>query len=443
MKFGLGKYILSVGAMVALSVSSGWSQYFTLEKPKGDVRSQLPVDYAAFASDSSGMIHLELYYQIYNPVLEFEKVKGIFEADYEMTVRIWDQDDMQVAVVSHKKKAKVGSEIQTKSWANFRVRQMNFELPPGKYKIEFTLSDEDTEEILSREMKLKLKDFVDSRPTLSDIELVQATDKKRENTKSFAKGDFALVPSVTGDFGGDNNTPLIYYVEIYQGTSSTKSVRLETVLRKKKKGMVYRDTSTVFFSQPVVRQVRQITLTEFTPGDYELEVVLRGRRNKKLDSEKKRLFINWSTEALLKYDYETAVEQLSYIAPRSETQKLKGLVTYEERLQAFREFWQQRDPTPGTPQNELKTEFYRRVRIANQRFSAMLRDGWRTDRGRIYIQYGEPDRIDDYPVAANSWPYQEWHYYRYGRYLKFVFVDEFEDGDYRLRYPYDGLYRRP
>ena len=73
----------------------------------------------------------------------------------------------------------------------------------------------------------------------------------------------------------------------------------------------------------------------------------------------------------------------------------------------------------------------------------MGRDGWRSDRGKIYIQYGEPDQIDDYPVAINGKPFQEWHYYRHGSYRKFVFVDEYEDGDYRLQYPYDGLYQRP
>ena len=73
----------------------------------------------------------------------------------------------------------------------------------------------------------------------------------------------------------------------------------------------------------------------------------------------------------------------------------------------------------------------------------MGREGWRSDRGRIYIQYGEPDQIDDYPVAAGGRPYQLWHYYSHGAYRKFTFVDEYEDGDYRLQFPYDGLNQRP
>ena len=81
--------------------------------------------------------------------------------------------------------------------------------------------------------------------------------------------------------------------------------------------------------------------------------------------------------------------------------------------------------------------------MANRMFTIMNLDGWRTDRGRILITFGEPDQIDDYPFVANRWPYQEWHYYQQGRYRKFVFVDINEDGDYRLQYPYDGLNQRP
>ncbi|MFQ6009053.1 MAG: GWxTD domain-containing protein, partial [Candidatus Zixiibacteriota bacterium] len=379
----------------------------------------------------------------------FQKVGSVFEADYEMSVVVLDNNENKVAAVKHKKTVTAASEYQTKSWSDFRVRQVNFDLPPGKYRVDFTLSDEDTEAILSRQLKLKLKDYIKRWPTLSDIELVQATQPRQKSTigtkgaESFAKGDYTVIPSVTGDFGGDKGSPLVYYLEIYRGTSLTESVGLETVLRSKIKGMVYRDTSTILLSTPTVRQVRQITLTDFLAGDYELEVVLRGRRNKKLDAVRKDLRINWSTETLLKHNYKTAIDQLRYIATRSEIEKLKGIESFEERLKAFQDFWAQHDPTPETPQNELKLEFYRRVRIANKRFAVMRREGWRTDRGRIFIQYGEPDQIDDYPVAAYRRPYQVWHYYRHGPYRKFTFVDEFEDGDYKLQYPDDGLYQRP
>jgi hypothetical protein len=91
----------------------------------------------------------------------------------------------------------------------------------------------------------------------------------------------------------------------------------------------------------------------------------------------------------------------------------------------------------------VKEEFYRRVSFADRRFSILNRDGWRTDRGRIYITYGEPDQIDDNPMSLSSPPYQIWHYYRDGNYRRFAFLDDNNDGDYRLLYPFDGLNQRP
>jgi len=434
--------VLFIFLALTVSVSHGKGQYGSIQGFSNKEELLLPVAYAAFASDSSGMIRLELYYQIYNSVLQFQRVEEIIEADYEMSIIVRDEKGNRVGASTQDKKVKVASEQQAKSWSDFRIKQVNFDLPPGTYKVEFTLKDKNYKTIIDRELKVKLHDYANRLPTLSDIELVQDGGPRQKGSESFIKGNLTVVPSVTAEFGGDENTRLMFYLEIYRGSDSKEAVRMETVLRSKAGGMVYRDSSTILLSLPTVCQIREITISDFLPGDYELLVVLRGRRDKKLDARSKELRISWSTEAVLEHDYKTAVEQLAYIGSRADIKKLKNLKNREERKEAFHDFWLKRDPTPGTPQNELKIEFYRRVTIANEKFTIMMREGWRTDRGRIYIQFGEPDQIDDYPVAANRRPYQEWHYFRRGRYRMFTFVDEYDDGDYRLQFPYDGLHQQ-
>src|ERR1700689_988056 len=71
----------------------------------------------------------------------------------------------------------------------------------------------------------------------------------------------------------------------------------------------------------------------------------------------------------------------------------------EERDQFIEAFWQRRDPTPDTEENEFKEEHYRRIEYANEHFAAGIA-GWRTDRGRIYIMYGAPDEIDAHPSGG-------------------------------------------
>ncbi len=405
--------------------------------------NRLPLDYAVFAADSAGVIRLELYYQIFNHVLQFQKVGELFEAHYEMSVTIKDKEGKQIAASSRDWRTRVASEQQATSSADYTTRQLNFDLPAGKYVVALTLRDNNARTTLSRDLDLKLDSPVGKLPTLSDIELVQFAGQKQENAKSFAKGDLTVIPSVTGSFGGEQNSKLSYYMEIYRGTDMAEQVRVETILRPKGKSMVYRDSATAMLSEPTVRQLREVSLSAFGPGDYELEVVLKGRRNKKLDMKSVEFEILWSAEAALKHDYETAIDQLAYIASGDHIKELKKPQTLEERIEAFNKFWQEHDPVPETPENELKATFYHRVSIANRRFGAMGRDGWRSDRGRIYIQFGEPDQIDDYPVAAGGRPYQLWHYYGLGPYRKFTFVDEYGDGDYRLQFPYDGLNQRP
>ena len=71
------------------------------------------------------------------------------------------------------------------------------------------------------------------------------------------------------------------------------------------------------------------------------------------------------------------------------------MATNEEREQFIEAFWQRRDPTPDTVENEFKEEHYRRIAYANERFSSGI-PGWRTDRGRIYIMWGKPDQLESH-----------------------------------------------
>ncbi len=97
------------------------------------------------------------------------------------------------------------------------------------------------------------------------------------------------------------------------------------------------------------------------------------------------------------------------------------------------EFWRKRDPDPYTENNEYKTEFYNRIEYANKRFKEGP-PGWKTDRGRIYIYMGPPDKFDEFfthedPTVRG--PILWWIYYNYE--LGIEFVDERNNGTYKMR----------
>ena len=117
-----------------------------------------------------------------------------------------------------------------------------------------------------------------------------------------------------------------------------------------------------------------------------------------------------------------------------------GLGTLAEADATWNEFWKARDRSPNTTENEIKTEYYRRLRYADVNYGVFGRDGWKSDFGMVYITYGPPSEIERHPFDRDSKPYQVWYYYE--RKLRFLFVDHNGYGEYELQYPYDGDIRK-
>jgi GWxTD domain-containing protein len=140
-------------------------------------------------------------------------------------------------------------------------------------------------------------------------------------------------------------------------------------------------------------------------------------------------------------------EDVVYIISDEERKAFKQLSNDEERDQFIEAFWQRRDPTPDTEENEFKEEHYRRIEYANEHFAAGI-PGWKTDRGRIYIMYGPADEIDAHPSGGtydrpmeegggqtSTFPFEDWRY-RYlegiGQEVIIEFVDTCMCGDFHM-----------
>lgn len=104
-------------------------------------------------------------------------------------------------------------------------------------------------------------------------------------------------------------------------------------------------------------------------------------------------------------------EEAVYIISPTERSVFLKLQTDRERELFIEAFWRQRDPTPGTPENEFKTEHFRRIAYANRVLGRdTSRPGWKTDRGRIYIILGEPRDIEKYEGRSSTYDTEVWFY---------------------------------
>lgn len=144
--------------------------------------------------------------------------------------------------------------------------------------------------------------------------------------------------------------------------------------------------------------------------------------------KEKKFRVVWFGKPTYLYKYDLAIRPMQYLLDEKTYKKVKHL-SRKELEKWFKAYWKKRDPTPGTVYNELLAEFFRRVAYANKKFSTRHKEGWETDRGRIYILYGPPTRIDDHRYATQTRPYQVWVY---GDSLQFLFVDRNGNGEFSL-----------
>ena len=67
------------------------------------------------------------------------------------------------------------------------------------------------------------------------------------------------------------------------------------------------------------------------------------------------------------------------------------------------------------------------MKFVNTNFSDLSK-GWRSDRGRIYILYGEPERVESYSNQSDG-IYEIWEY---PSGIKFIFLDRNRFGNFIL-----------
>src|SRR5579859_2627859 len=167
---------------------------------------------------------------------------------------------------------------------------------------------------------------------------------------------------------------------------------------------------------------------------------------KKLDKETKRKMKQTLKELDNAYK-QWLSEDVIYIITPEERNAFLQLSTNEEREQFIEQFWLRRSSNPDLPDNDFKEEHYRRIAYANEHYASGI-PGWKTDRGRIYIIWGQADEVDSHPTggtydrpieegggSTTTYPWESWRY-RYleglGNNIELEFVDPTGSGEYHL-----------
>jgi len=360
-------------------------------------------------------IRVSVHVKIPYTELQFIRTDEEFLARYEVAVNLADKNKERIAGAIWSDTLRLPNYKETRNNSNTITTVKSFIVPASELKINVRVTD------LYTKKSMILSDGVDqSKMYAGELSLgniiIMANGESGENKLLMNESFYEIIDTLRFKVRllGDHHPYTISYE-----------------LRVKEESKI-KETISIDHDGPIDSLLTFVVpLTDMHYSNYSLFVIAEdARENKVMTKARFRVRIRGVNFEVVNMD--EAIKQLAYLTNDRHIKKLMT-GTELEKTENFKQFWAEVDPTPGTVENELMEEYYRRVAFSIEAFT-VVQEGWKTDRGMIYILFGPPDEIQRGPFELDSKPYQVWEYYHIGK--QFVFRDMTGFGDYRLDHTY-------
>jgi len=368
----------------------------TREYPKTKVNIQY--QYWHTQNDS-----LNLYSAIEIPLnrLVFQKEKNYFFSKINFTVVISKgEDNIQVFRQSWSEKIIESYYHDTRNRDHIFRTDLNIPLLPGEYHYFLNIQDIDSRENFQQTLAI----------TLKEVEFIGTA-------LPFTKEKNGVYKLLEPEQENLDTLYLRCQLNLSDSTENEVDYKISTM-----DSAVDSGTVTIPLKSPFNLYYIPIPFGYEENDHYQIEIFYL--------TDKVKTEFNYGTQNR-KYwtsDIKEIVGVMHYILPTySEYKALKEL-DKKEQWKKVEAYWKEKDPTPDTPDNPLLEELNNRVRYVNKHFSVLMQ-GWRSDRGRIYIIYGEPHFIDEGYQNEMGYQFQKWIYPN-GK--EFIFIDRTMSGDFTL-----------
>jgi len=434
--------MLTILIFVALMRTGGLAQTVTVMPA---LPFAIDVDWARFRNDANSG-YLEVYYGFYPQSLTYHWQEGKFQAGVKLQTRIINVQK-QDTVVSRSSLLRLAEADTSGAWYRYSfVTQAGFVLPHGEYKLEVTATDSlATERFSAWDRTMTISAFP-ATPGCSDVELCKNIVSSTKQTDLFYKNAMEVVPHPALLYGISTAPVLYYYLELYHLMPAMRYY--VTALVVADDGRVARESSKArIFNTAQAAEVGTMNLISLPSGKYTFRMQLRDSTKLALhQSEKSFLIYNPHIQppaqvaapasgqqmaGMVEAELDLEFRQARYLATKSEIKFYEALKTVEGKREFLANFWQTMEQGRGDFFPVTRVEYLRRVKIADDRYGALGKDGWQTNRGRIYLLFGEPDEIERRPNVGGK-PHEIWTYYSIENGVEFVFVNRFATGDYEL-----------
>ncbi|MBN1153787.1 GWxTD domain-containing protein [candidate division KSB1 bacterium] len=377
-------------------------------------------DIAVFPNLTSSKMKADVFVWLRNDQIQHVMKDSVFQARYQINLSISKKDENLAILTKDSTFVRAVSTYRETIDPDIQhLHQFTYMINPGDYEFEIRVFDFNSEKSMIRSIKKRIRPLTSKDIYLSDIVLLDTPNL-----------DTLTADNILSPQRIPIQDTIYLYLELVK-PDNMPSYSIEALLQRNNENRRFAFRNDFKSASRSTVVMLELLKENMAIGLNEIVVTAKSGNLEKQVS--KRVFFlqtSISGDIIDTGSLGEMVEQLEYVARGDEWRDLMN-AEEGELEQVFRKFWELRDPTPGTPENQLFDEYYKRVRIANNQFDTPKRDGWRSDKGRIFIIYGPPDSIEKSdPFATSFGAYEIWYYEEIKE--RFVFYDEYGFGDYRL-----------
>lgn len=370
-------------------------------------------DMEAIAVLENGSTGLDVYAAIPSASLVYLKRGDEFEARYELLIRVIPRGSRSATFERVLTDTLVTASYDSTQSIERHHRRAHIPLPPGSYVVEATLEDAESEVRASRSQGIEITDPSTGEVLLSDIRLevsrhggsfepalslhlASGYDSLRALTELYNLPERAEATMTLVRFSSDTSVaapPFMFtpgpftmpYIGVEYDAGDT--IQVSRRVLSEPSGHI-----SIEFSLPMLER-----------GNYLAELNVTGED---LAHESRRHFVVMREGFPMIEALDEMVEAVRYISGEDDWSNMMNTDSLAEKKNRFDAFWAGIVPNKEAAASLLES-YYSRVEEANVLFSNH-KEGWKTDRGMIYVIFGPP------PYTESHYQRRDWYYFEDG-----------------------------
>lgn len=394
-------------------------------------------------SSQSPEPYIEIYWQIDAKTLNFQKTRDSIFLDKVATYITLEYNGKTISQDKYLLETTPAADIRAAKLQNI-LDLHRYKVPVGTSKFTLHLIDlNDTTNKYTYTKKIKVDN--PTTPTYySDLQLLDTSFVSTATDNIFFKNNRIQFP-LSSNFLDDYRRSLHYYAELYESQlvpeENLPLVQYVYVSKKNNDAAIYKLKRTdTIAPNKVTPIIGKFDIAMLPSGNYNLNIILTDRHSKRV-ATKKLFFQLLNTDPIKiastssdtsannifeevemldlagtfvsKYTYPQLKAILKMCLPISNTTERDNINSFlknpdETYIRYFiYNFWKNRDPSDPKKAWEEHAD---KVRYVNKNFGSRIKPGYETDRGRIYLTYGEPTERIVVTNESSAYPYEVWQY---------------------------------